>query len=62
MPWASIAQARWGHSPAGIRALGGQGNVREWDVASRGKRLPRRSPGGLMRAAKRAQEGKTKNG
>ncbi len=33
MPWKSVAQARWGHSPAGRRALGAAG-VREWDEAT----------------------------
>ncbi len=34
MPWASTKQARWGHSPAGIKALGGKGKVAEWDSAT----------------------------
>jgi len=34
MPWASKAQARWGHSPAGLKALGGATKVAEWDAAT----------------------------
>lgn len=34
MPWKSKAQAAWGHSAAGIKALGGAGKVREWDAAT----------------------------
>lgn len=33
MPWKSVAQARWGHSPAGKKALGASG-VKEWDSAT----------------------------
>jgi hypothetical protein len=33
MPWKSVAQARWGHSPAGKKALGASG-VAEWDSAT----------------------------
>ena len=42
MPWKSKAQAAWGHSPAGIKALGGKAAVSEWDSASKGKKLPER--------------------
>jgi hypothetical protein len=34
MPWVSVAQARWGHSPAGRKALGKEG-VKEWDAATK---------------------------
>lgn len=40
MPWKSKQQARWGHSKAGIKALGGKEAVAEWDSASHGLRLP----------------------
>lgn len=33
MPWKSVAQARWGHSSAGKKALGTKG-VAEWDSAT----------------------------
>ena len=42
MPFASKAQMRWGNSPAGKKALGGQGAVDEWNAASKGKKLPAR--------------------
>jgi hypothetical protein len=34
VPWASKAQARWGHSPSGVKALGGKAKVSEWDAAT----------------------------
>jgi len=34
MPWQSTAQAKWGHSPAGLKALGGSSKVSEWDAAT----------------------------
>ena len=42
MPWKSKQQAKWGHSPAGLKALGGKKAVSEWDAASEGKKLPKR--------------------
>jgi len=47
MPWASKAQAAWGHSPAGLRALGGKQKVAEWDSATPKGSLPERKPGAL---------------
>lgn len=46
MPWKSKAQERWGNSPAGHKALGNAG-VAEWNLASKGKKLPAKvkSPG-----------------
>jgi len=41
MPWQSTQQQRWGHTPAGLRALGGPMKVAEWDRASKGLKLPR---------------------
>jgi len=40
MPFKSKAQRRWGHTPSGRKALGGARNVKEWDSASKGKKLP----------------------
>lgn len=40
MPWASKAQAAWGHSPSGLRALGGKDKVDEWDDATPKGSLP----------------------
>ena len=34
MAWASKKQAAWGHSPTGIKALGGPAKVAEWDAAT----------------------------
>lgn len=40
MPFASISQSKWGHSKAGIKALGGPDKVREWQSATDYKSLP----------------------
>jgi hypothetical protein len=40
-PWSSQAQAAWGHSPEGKKALGGEAAVKEWDSATKGKHLPK---------------------
>ena len=40
MPFVSNAQRAWGHTPAGIKALGGPAKVAEWDAATKGKKLP----------------------
>lgn len=37
MPWKSDAQRKWGHSPAGLKALGGKKKVAEWDSATKEK-------------------------
>jgi hypothetical protein len=41
MPWKSAAQQKWGNSPSGVKALGATG-VKEWNAATRGKKLPAR--------------------
>jgi len=44
MPWKSKAQAAWGHSPAGEKALGGSAKVAEWDAATpKGSNMPARA-------------------
>jgi hypothetical protein len=40
MPFLSKAQQRWGHSPAGVKALGGKDKVAEWDSATNFGKLP----------------------
>lgn len=42
MPYTSKAQERWAHTQSGIKALGKAG-VKEFDSASKGKRLPERA-------------------
>jgi hypothetical protein len=42
MPWKSLQQERWGHTAAGKKALGGAKAVKEWDTATKGKKLPRK--------------------
>jgi GNAT superfamily N-acetyltransferase len=39
-PYASEAQRRWAHTPAGIKTLGGKKAVEHWDKESKGKDLP----------------------
>ncbi len=34
MPFLSKSQQRWGHTPAGVKALGGKAAVSEWDAAT----------------------------
>lgn len=40
MPYSSDKQRKWAHTEAGKKALGGEGAVKEWDNASKGKDLP----------------------
>jgi hypothetical protein len=42
VPYRSKSQARWAHTPAGIKALGGPDKVAEWDAATGGRKLPER--------------------
>ena len=44
MPWKSEKQRKWGHSPEGIKALGGKKAVEEWDKATKRKKLPKIAP------------------
>jgi hypothetical protein len=41
MPFKSAAQRAWGHTPVGVKALGGEAKVAEWDAATPAK-LPRK--------------------
>ena len=50
MPWKSKAQAAWGHSASGLKALGGKSKVAEWDAATPKGSLPPKK-GALRRAA-----------
>lgn len=52
MPYKSDAQRRWAHTNTGVKALGGAEKVREWDRASKGKKLPERV-GPMAETAKR---------
>lgn len=40
MPFKSSAQRRWAHTKEGTKALGGKAAVKEWDEATKGKKLP----------------------
>lgn len=42
MPYKSLAQERWAHTKAGLKALGGKKKVAEWDKASKGLKLPKK--------------------
>jgi len=43
MPWESKAQAAWGHTAEGVKALGGKSKVAEWDAATPKGSLPARA-------------------
>lgn len=51
MPWLSKAQAAWGHSPAGNKALGGPEAVKEWDAATPKGSLPAKVGQGVLKRA-----------
>lgn len=52
MPFVSDAQRRWGNSPAGKKALGGQKAVDEWNASTKGLDLPeRKAPKNLKKKA-----------
>ncbi len=40
MPFKSVRQQRWEHTPAGTKALGGAAKVKEWDQATDFNALP----------------------
>ena len=42
MPYKSKSQERWAHTSAGTKALG-KATVKEFDEASKGKKLPEKS-------------------
>lgn len=42
MSWDTVQQARWGHSPSGVKALG-KAKVAEFDAATPKGSLPRRA-------------------
>lgn len=46
MPWKSSKQRAWGHSPEGIKALGGKKAVAEWDKATGDRKLPKKAKKG----------------
>jgi len=54
MPYQSIQQERWAHTPAGTKALGGSAKVAEWDSATKGKQLPKRKTAAFGGKAKHA--------
>lgn len=43
MPFLSKKQNAWGHTEAGIKALGGPAHVKEWESATDYSKLPERS-------------------
>jgi hypothetical protein len=57
MPFKSIKQERWAHTPGGQKALGGAANVHEWDEATKGKKLPMYVKGSAPREASYAAGG-----
>jgi len=59
MPFESSAQNRWGHTPAGIKALGGKAKVKEWEQATDYSHLPEKvmNKGHLSKTESFAQGG-----
>lgn len=53
MPWKSEQQRKWGHTPKGIKALGGKSKVAEWDRATKGYKLPKRVKKNKMKSIKK---------
>lgn len=64
MAWLSGRQQRWGHSPAGFKALGGADKVKEWDQATDFSNLPekkapvKKNTMGITRVKRNGQVGK----
>lgn len=44
MPFKSQAQRKWAYTKEGMKALGGQKKVEEWERATQGKKLPKVAP------------------
>jgi hypothetical protein len=55
MPWQSKKQAAWGHSPAGVKALGGKAKVAEWDAATPKGSLKKKAKGVPLKSLMRAK-------
>ncbi len=53
MPFKSKAEARWGNSPSGLRALGGKDKVDEWNQSTNFDALPDKVEGILSKSLKR---------
>lgn len=42
MPFKSQAQRKWAYTKEGTKALGGKEKVKEWEQATKNKKLPKR--------------------
>lgn len=62
VPFLSKAQSRWGHSPAGVKALGGKAKVKEWESATNYSKLPAKKMKKSYLKKKLGLRGKTKPG
>jgi hypothetical protein len=49
MPFKSKAQNAWGHTKAGMKALGGKKKVEEWESKTNYKTLPKKAKVGTSR-------------
>ena len=58
MPFTSAAQVRWGNSPSGRKALGGQAAVDEWNHATNFNDLPQQARDKRRSKMKRAMQNK----
>lgn len=54
MPYKSVKQRRWAHTPDGTKALGTK-KVAEFDAASKGKKLPQAMAGNLPSFARKGR-------
>lgn len=52
MPFLSQKQRAWGHSPTGVKALGGKAKVAEWDSATPSKIPKKIGTGTILRKKK----------
>jgi len=54
MPFLSKKQNAWGHSPEGVKALGGPAKMKEWETATDYKSLPeKKKPGAILSGRKK---------
>jgi hypothetical protein len=53
--WTSKKKVAWGHSPAGVKALGGPAKVREWDAATPKGSLKRKAAGKTIKLSQLAR-------
>lgn len=53
MPFLSQQQSKWGHTAAGMKALGGAAKVKEWESATDYSKLPKKKKAHVLGVRKR---------